>query len=84
MNIQIGLVMETIELICNQHVFFEFEALASLKSEEKAEINFFEIGRIEGDEEVFIYLFFFFFGLLCPVGGSKIFRFIYPSSRQDD
>nr|CAD2130140.1 unnamed protein product [Meloidogyne enterolobii] len=55
MNIQIGLVMETTELICNQNVFLEFEALASLKSEEKSEINFFEIGRIEGDEEIFTF-----------------------------
>uniref|UniRef100_A0A914NFG4 Uncharacterized protein n=1 Tax=Meloidogyne incognita TaxID=6306 RepID=A0A914NFG4_MELIC len=53
MNIHIGLVMETTELICNQHVFFEFEALASLKSMEKSEIYFFEIGRIGGDEEIF-------------------------------
>ncbi|CAK5074096.1 unnamed protein product [Meloidogyne enterolobii] len=41
------------QVICNQNVFLEFEALASLKSEEKSEINFFEIGRIDGDEEVF-------------------------------
>nr|CAD2189107.1 unnamed protein product [Meloidogyne enterolobii] len=53
MNIQIGLVMETTELICNQNVFLEFEALASLKSMEKSEIYFFEIGRIGGDEEIF-------------------------------
>jgi len=49
--------METTELICNQHVFFEFEALASLKSMEKSEIYFFEIGRIGGDEEVIFFIF---------------------------
>ncbi|CAK5057901.1 unnamed protein product [Meloidogyne enterolobii] len=57
MNIQIGLVMETTELICNQNVFLEFEALASLKREEKSEINFFEIGRIDGDDEVYLLFF---------------------------
>ncbi|CAK5075287.1 unnamed protein product [Meloidogyne enterolobii] len=55
MNIQIGLIGETTGLICNRNVFLEFECLSGLKSEEKSEINFFELGRIDGDEEIFTF-----------------------------
>ncbi|CAK5082623.1 unnamed protein product [Meloidogyne enterolobii] len=76
MNIQIGLVMETTELINKCTLFLEFEALASLKSEEKSEINFFEIGRIGGDEQVFL-----FFWPTLP-GWRFQTRFIFLSSHQ--
>uniref|UniRef100_A0A1I8B2T7 Uncharacterized protein n=1 Tax=Meloidogyne hapla TaxID=6305 RepID=A0A1I8B2T7_MELHA len=53
MNIQIGLVNETNELVENKHVFDEFASLASQKSEEKAQISFFRVGKIIGDDEFF-------------------------------
>ncbi|CAK5078457.1 unnamed protein product [Meloidogyne enterolobii] len=66
MNIQIGFIMETTELICNQNVFLEFEALASLRSEEKSEINFSKLEELTGMRRLFFTFLAYFIRLPVP------------------